>query len=246
MGCTSSKEAKISGESTPKVETRMSATEDKIYQALLKKRMENATNNKVISFEKILLKFDKLRTVLNMVKKIFNELAQDNKLNLDGLKETMKRLSVDLSTSEVADLFDFVDVQESKQVTFKEFLTALTIGMVLEVIPALRSHGPDDDKSKPKPELKRSVSGFMGRTHEVKEMLNLIVNAYLIFDPDGKGYIERDGVEKMLQEQGSKGGNAMLSQHRWNEMDWDSNGTIDFAEFVYSFTSWVDIENPEE
>jgi Ca2+-binding EF-hand superfamily protein len=218
MGCTSSKEAKISGESTPKVETRMSATEDKIYQALLKKRMENATNNKVISFEKILLKFDKLRTVLNMVKKIFNELAQDNKLNLDGLKETMKRLSVDLSTSEVADLFDFVDVQESKQVTFKEFLTALTIGMVLEVIPALRSHGPDDDKSKPKPELKRSVSGFMGRTHEVKEMLNLIVNAYLIFDPDGKGYIERDGVEKMLQEQGSKGGNAMLSQHRWNEM----------------------------
>ncbi len=28
--------------------------------------------------------------------------------------------------------------------------------------------------------------------------------------------------------------------------DWDSNGTIDFAEFVYSFTSWVDIDNPDE
>lgn len=24
--------------------------------------------------------------------------------------------------------------------------------------------------------------------------------------------------------------------------DWDANGTIDFAEFVYSFTSWVDVD----
>lgn len=220
MGCANGKEAKISGESTPKADTRMSATEDKIYQALLKRRMENVTSNKVISFEKILLKFDKLRTILNMVKTIFNELAKNEKLDLDGLKETMKRLNVDMSTNEVADLFDFVDVQESKSVTFKEFLTALTIGMVLEVIPALRTVDPslDDDKSKPKPMLKRSISGFMGHTNEIKEMLNLIVNAYLIFDPDGKGFIERSGVEGMLQEQGSKGGNAILSQQRWNEM----------------------------
>lgn len=25
--------------------------------------------------------------------------------------------------------------------------------------------------------------------------------------------------------------------------DWDSNGTIDFAEFVFAFSSWVDIED---
>ena len=24
--------------------------------------------------------------------------------------------------------------------------------------------------------------------------------------------------------------------------DWDANGTIDFAEFVFSFTSWVDVD----
>jgi hypothetical protein len=24
--------------------------------------------------------------------------------------------------------------------------------------------------------------------------------------------------------------------------DWDANGTIDFAEFVFSFTSWVDMD----
>lgn len=26
------------------------------------------------------------------------------------------------------------------------------------------------------------------------------------------------------------------------KQDWDANGTIDFAEFVFSFTSWVDVD----
>jgi hypothetical protein len=110
-------------------------------------------------------------------------------------------------------------------------------------------------------------------------MLNLIVSAYLIFDPEGKGYIVKSGIEKMLEEHGAKhgAGNAMLSQQRWNEMvsravivvcvsgrpayiyclsnipvrlpivsqDWDANGTIDFAEFVFAFASWVDIDEGE-
>ncbi len=27
--------------------------------------------------------------------------------------------------------------------------------------------------------------------------------------------------------------------------DWDDNGTIDFAEFVFAFTSWVDIDEAD-
>lgn len=27
--------------------------------------------------------------------------------------------------------------------------------------------------------------------------------------------------------------------------DWDANGTIDFAEFVHTFSDWVDIEEDE-
>ena len=50
-------------------------------------------------------------------------------------------------------------------------------------------------------------------------MLNLVVSAYLIFDPDGKGFIEKTQVEKMMEEHGHKqGSNAMLSQQRWSEM----------------------------
>jgi hypothetical protein len=28
--------------------------------------------------------------------------------------------------------------------------------------------------------------------------------------------------------------------------DWDGNGTIDFAEFLYSFASWVDIDDDDD
>jgi len=63
----------------------------------------------------------------------------------------------------------------------------------------------------------------MGHQLEIKEMLNLIVIAYLLFDPQGKGFIERSGIEKTLDEHGDKNkhnhrSNAVLSQQRWAEM----------------------------
>lgn len=242
--------------------SRMSITETKINKALLKKKLEHAIDGKPLSFERILMRFGKLRVVLGYVKQQFNEVANDNgHLDHTGLEQAMKRLHVDMTLDDILDLFDFVNVQEKKEISMKEFLVALTIGMVLEAIPALVDGAPvqtgspaqtpngtikKGDAAKPGM-LRRSFSGFLGHNLEIKEMLNLIVSAYLIFDPEGKGYIEKSGIEKMLAEDGKKGGNnAMLSQQRWDEMDWDANGTIDFAEFVYSFTSWVDLTEETE
>ena len=134
---------------------------------------------------------------------------------------------------DLLELFAFVDVQETNFITLKEFLTALTIGMVLGAIPwanlndSNSSTGTvltndslsttDNDASKPR--LQRSFSTLLVHKDEIKDMLSLIVSAYLIFDPEGKGYIERNNVEVMLEEHGHKqGDNAMLSQQRWNEM----------------------------
>lgn len=243
MGCVGAKPVGASHAASP---TRKSTTETKINQALLKKKMEHVVSDKPMSFEKILLKFDKMRVVLGYVKTVFNQIATDGKLDHAGLEATMKKLGVEMSLEDTLDLFDFIDVQETNVISIKEFLVALTIGMVLDVIPALN---PPNDSEKAngnspnKPMMKRSFSGLLGHSGEIKEVLNLIVSAYLIFDTDGKGYIERTGIEAMLEEQGRKGpGNAMLSQQRWAEMDWDANGTIDFAEFVYAFTSWVDLD----
>ncbi|RYH30349.1 hypothetical protein EON65_05475 [archaeon] len=221
MGCTTSKQV-VSSKYVEKKDTRKSATETKINQALLKKKMEHIISDKQISFEKILLKFDKLRVVLGYVKTIFHEVAEDGKLDHNGLQVTMQRLCVNMTLEDILDLFDFIDVQETNVITMKEFLVALTIGMVLDAIPALATpHDASGTAGAPaKPSLKRSFSGLLGHNSEIKEMLNLIVSAYLIFDPEGKGYIERSSVEKLLDEHGAKqgGGNAMLSQQRWNDM----------------------------
>jgi len=240
MGHCFTKNPKIAYEE--KRDTRKSATETKINQALLKKKMEIAISDKPMSFERILLRFDKLRAVLGYVRLVFDQVATDGKLDNEGLQAAMKRLNVNLSLDDLLDLFDFVDVQARNVINMKEFLVALTVGMVLDIIPALAAPNKDGS-ARP---LRQSISGFLGHTNEVKEMLDLIVCAYLIFDPQGKGFIERASVEKLLIEQGKMGKtNAILSQQRWDEMDWDANGAIDFAEFVFTFTSWVDIENDE-
>ena len=73
-------------------------------------------------------------------------------------------------------------------------------------------------------------------------MLRLIISAYLLFDPEGKGHINKEQVGD-AQESGSKGDNSMLSNERWEELDWDKDGTIDLAEFINAFTHWVDTDN---
>ncbi|KAJ1433271.1 hypothetical protein B484DRAFT_429603 [Ochromonadaceae sp. CCMP2298] len=226
-------------------------TETKITQALLKKRMEHAVDEKPLTFEKILLKFDRLRSVLVYIKNLFNEVAKDGKLDHDGLQDAMKKLHVDMTLDEILDLFDFVNVQERDGgITIKEFLVALTIGMVLDVIPALLSQSTNvvNTNSEISIGIDETFSGFLGHHGEIQELLSLIVTAYLIFDPKGKGYIERKGINETLVAHGNHGvhNNAMLSQERWAEMDWDGNGTIDFAEFVYSMMSWVDLTEDED
>lgn len=50
-------------------------------------------------------------------------------------------------------------------------------------------------------------------------VLNLIVSAYLLFDPNGVGYISKNSVTSMISEaKGNGKKNAMLSEQRWNEM----------------------------
>jgi hypothetical protein len=206
-----------------KHEHRRSMTETKITQALLKKRMEHAIDEKPITFEKILLKFDKLRSVLVYIKKLFNEVAKDGKLDHDGLQDAMKKLHVDMTLDEILDLFDFVNVHERDGgITIKEFLVALTIGMVLDVIPALLSQSTTvvNATAEISIGIDQTFSGFLGHHGEIQELLSLIVTAYLIFDPKGKGYIERKGINETLVAHGNHGvhNNAMLSQERWAEM----------------------------
>ncbi len=124
-----------------------------------------------------------------------------------------------MTLDEVQDLFNFVDINDSHEIDLKEFLVALTVGSVLENLKFDSSKG------------------------ELVEMLGLIVSAYLLFDPNASGSITKGDIEKMISESHHVGAGSMLSKERWDEMDWDHNGNIDFAEFVFAFSKWIDLDD---
>jgi hypothetical protein len=120
-------------------------------------------------------------------------------------------------------------------------VVALTLGVVLQNIDFGEAGTKLELTASPR---RASITAFVGHPKEVYDMLNLILSAYLVFDSKGEGVIREEVVERLLEESGHKAGNnAMLSHTRWKELDWDTNGTIDVAEFVNAFTSWVDLDD---
>lgn len=126
----------------------------------------------------------------------------------------------------------------------REFLVALSVGYILHIIPAL-----DSDKADPKDVIVSMSSKedsfntlLLQRQGDIKEVLELLVSSYILFDPQNSGCINRDVVNQIIREKQKKMNlDLMFSTERWDNLGWDENGNIDFGEFIFSFTSWVDL-----
>jgi Ca2+-binding EF-hand superfamily protein len=188
-------------------------------------------------------------TVLGYVKDTFVACSTDGKhVDAEGLNKAITALKgFKPSEQEVKEIFNFADLHEDVRINLKEFVVALTLGVVLDSI----NFGQEKVQLAPSPR-RMSMSSFFGHPKEVYDMLSLIVSAYLLFDINGDGCIHKGTVQKLLEEGGhtnrsstSTGASnyGMLSQERWKELDWDMNGTIDLAEFVNAFTLWVDMDD---
>lgn len=277
--------------------------EDRVTKALLKKKFEMSNLPIPMTLSKILLKVDRLRFVQMHVAEVFNNIAHNTDgLNLDALQDCMQHLHGNLTKAEITELFNFVDIDQSKVISIKEFWIVLSVGSVLEAIPLLITEGestqtetPNDncahvppseppstiveapnesataipltEAAKPiemtngntqTPSVNssddmdkswrecQSFKAFIAVVDKVRDLLHLIVMAYLLFDADGSGFIRKEAVDRLLEEDGHKAGRNTVLETRFKEMDWDANGTIDFGEFVYSFTSWFETEDEQE
>ena len=234
-----------------------SATETRLDKAILKKREQLKYANQpvktpggkekpgqTLTLEAIIMKFRKVKHAIELIKTTFTSNAQeDGSLNIDGLVRAMNVLHGSMTIEDIKHLFEFVDLDESKSISLKEFLVAMTVGHCLDLVPAVVKNADGTQTTE-------IVTGHLN--DEIAVMLDLIVSAWILFDPDGKGFLVRSSIDNILgvhdgnhaksKGNGSGGGGGFLSQEKWNEMDWDSNGTIDFAEFVFSFASWVDLD----
>lgn len=256
MGCNSSS-APLSPILVDNRRTNVMAS--RIKEAIAFKREAQMNEVHPITLEKIVLKFEKMKEVLGTIKKIFQAHSNDNGKSISkaGLNKVMSRLHSDLSEDDVSQLFDFIDLDTSDSIDFKEFLVSLSVCMVLGKLSTDKIGSMEKDEEAPTPiahtrKVSTNLSSLAAYKTECIEMLNLIVSAYLIFDPQGSGSIKKAQVEKILEEASSKAthlhppdlgqNNHFLSADMWQTMDWNHDGGIDFGEFVYSFTNWIDVD----
>lgn len=165
-------------------------------------------------------------------------------LDIDGLADVITTLHGEVLAGheDIASLFDYCDLDGRHRINLKEFLIAISVEYILGKFPLLDSpiiHTSD---------LSLSILDIdQSATYECKDYYELILSAYLLFDHDAKGYISKKDVTALMEEQGHKKGasTSVLSEARWNEMDWDRHGKIDFGEFVSSFSTWFDDEEEE-
>lgn len=182
------------------------------------------------------------------IKEIYTELDKDGNgtLDLDEVQEAIRRLEMRLSREEFLNLIELSDLDGKTGLSIKEFIVCLAFGYIIDALPNLsaKEENPIDWRANMNSPLKRSNSVFGGYGQFVFQALLLITSAYLHFDTEGKGHISRDDLRRVMVSHGNEQGVAqiLLSEDRWNEMDWDHNGNVDFGEFVYAFTKWVDID----
>ena len=264
--------------------------EEMVMQAIQRvKKTKSEREEPLTKFTKILLTAPKMNNTFFSVKAVFNTFDADNSgaISCSELQEALSRLTMqDVTEEETRGFFAEVDVYEDGKISFKEFIVCLALGYVLNTIPALRDDNsaaaaasPNDDaggKSATPPAkavnkrmeaLKlgsangRRPSFLMGEGPKIADAFNLVMDAYLTFDAEGKGYITKTDMNDFIVRLGAKspsksttkssrnldvGATAFLSQERMDEMDWDKSGRISYSEFVYSFLGWVGFEDDDD
>lgn len=173
-----------------------------------------------------------MRKVLRRVKAVFREFEDKSKggLNFEGLHKAMLKLHDNISREEVVELFQFVDIDSSKVIELKEFLVALTVGYVIDLIPTFKtlrrgSNGGlaesfrNDRSTNPQAMPSNTALPPLSEADELRNMLNYIVIAYLLFDPEGNGYIKKTSLERWFEEGGDKlRKNMDLTEQLWQTM----------------------------
>eukprot|EP01138_Halocafeteria_seosinensis_P007383 gb/GECG01007548.1/.p1 GENE.gb/GECG01007548.1/~~gb/GECG01007548.1/.p1 ORF type:complete len:359 (+),score=67.56 gb/GECG01007548.1/:1-1077(+) len=96
---------------------------------------------------------------------------------------------------------------------------------------------------------------LLGEAQKMIYALRLVIEAYILFDEDQDGYIQYEEVIKTIREQSpgmerphesNSSATGLLSEDRWNELDWDKDGRITFKEFLFAFYNWVGVEEDDE
>lgn len=206
--------------------------ETKLEAKMVEAMIQRASKGSIIrSFDCIILKFPKVDDSLRNCRTIFQRFDEDSNGIIDRreLKECFDGLEISLTEEEIDDLFEACDISTAMGMKFNEFIVLLCLVYLLK-----------DD-----PNLVFSKSQF--GMPKLEETFESLVDAFVFLDKNKDGYVSKSEMVTAINETTSgERSSGRIAMRRFEEMDWDKNGMVNFKEFLFAFTRWVGIDENED
>lgn len=169
------------------------------------------------------LKFPHIRKAFKNVKTVFDKMTDGKQgvVTADKLGAMLAELGAgDLPKEEIEKLFDRSDLDESKEISWKEFLIAVAEGYYLK----------DNAEAKVAndPNYEENRKGF-----------KIVQDAFNSIDIDKGGSVDREELKKAMFASASGKQSQEIMDARFAELDFNSDGDVSFPEFLYGYINWV-------
>jgi len=250
MGNADSKNAATSADATSSPTNKkiqsLTAAKDQIDPRIAKYLVERLKSpDREKSFMRIILKLPSIGDKFLKLQKAFEQFDSNGDGVIDEveLAGALKVLGADIDETQVRSIFESADVHTENGLDIKSFIISLSLAYLFQVIPV----------------QKDGSVALNVMTHSdqegIKQAFAAGADMFLLFDEDAGGTITLDEVISVLSRMGRNDlakkstknfstGNDLSSLYieRFKEFDWDSDGSITFAEFLFAFIGWTDIE----
>ncbi|KAK1273156.1 putative calcium-binding protein CML21 [Acorus gramineus] len=217
----------IGKEASPSHDAPESKLEAKIVETMKRRASEGSAMR---SFNSLILKFPKIDESLRNCKTIFEQFDEDSNGSIDQeeLKRCFHKLEVSFSDDEIRDLFEACDINENMGMKFNEFIVLLCLVYLLREPAGLHA---------------KSRMGLQN----LEATFEILVDAFVFLDKNKDGYVSKTEMIQAINESTVGGrSSGRIAMKRFEEMDWDKNGTVTFKEFLFAFTRWVGIDDIED
>ncbi|KAL6543032.1 putative calcium-binding protein cml21 [Orobanche hederae] len=202
--------------------------EAEIIEAVKRRELRGSS---IKSFNSIILKFPRIDESFRKCKSAFEEFDEDGNGTIDPqeLKHCFCKLELNFTDEEIDDLFAACDINEDMRMKFNEFIVLLCLVYLLK-----------EDQTN---QHSKSQIGMPS----LKATFETLVDTFVFLDKNKDGYVSRDEMIHAIEETTSgERSSGRIGMKRFEEMDWDKNGMVNFKEFLFAFTRWVGMEDIDE
>ncbi|KAB2634200.1 calcium-binding protein CML21 [Pyrus ussuriensis x Pyrus communis] len=211
---------------------KFSIHETKLEAKMVEAMQRRAAKGSVMkSFNSLILKFPKIDESLRNCKAIFEQFDEDSNgmIDQEEMKKCFSKLEVSFTDEEIIDLFEACDINEDMGIKFNEFIVLICLVHLLK----------DDNKAV----HTKLQLGML----ELEATFETLVDAFVFLDKNKDGYVSKsEMVEAINETTTGERSSGRIAMKRFEEMDWDKNGMVNFKEFLFAFTRWIGIDDLED